>query len=189
AISGGAACSFKADDATGLLNQVPSVQQLIYYADGNGGIYCGMSYSTTTASTETTTELPTTAPESTTTTFEPMTTTSLPDALRFDILFLIGVSKESKTRLDDVWVWDYDGNSALQMNRFVASVMSAYEVSQRNARVALIAVGSGEVDCDVRLYRFDDDPLRIVEEILNNGTYGIITVGYGPLVSNQTALQ
>ncbi|KAK6016852.1 hypothetical protein OSTOST_17660, partial [Ostertagia ostertagi] len=83
----------------------------------------------TTTSTGTTPELTTTTSFFTS---ELPTTSALPEGFRFDILFLIGVSKESKDRLDD-------------MNRFVTSVMSAYDVSQRNARVALVAVGSDEV--------------------------------------------
>ncbi|PIO59901.1 hypothetical protein TELCIR_18622 [Teladorsagia circumcincta] len=39
------------------------------------------------------------------------------------------------------------------------------------------------------LYRFDDDPQRIADDILKNGTYGIVTVGYGPSVTDEAALQ
>ncbi|PIO60894.1 hypothetical protein TELCIR_17599 [Teladorsagia circumcincta] len=37
--------------------------------------------------------------------------------------------------------------------------------------------------------KFQDDPRRIVDEILWKGSYGIITVGYGPHVTDQAALQ
>ncbi|KAK6015127.1 hypothetical protein OSTOST_19451, partial [Ostertagia ostertagi] len=76
-------------------------------------------------------ELSTTTTErpATTTSTAPSTTTVRKQMLRFDILFLIDVSKEAKGRLDE-------------MSGFVTSVMSAYDVSQWNARVALVAVGS-----------------------------------------------
>ncbi|KAK6024556.1 hypothetical protein OSTOST_09631, partial [Ostertagia ostertagi] len=129
AMSGGSACSFTANDARGLLSQVNSVKLLILEADANGGIYCGMSPSTTTVGT-TTTAAPTTTitvPETTTTlsSTEWMTTTEVLEALRFDILFLVDVSREAKDRLDD-------------------EMMSAYDVSQQNVRVGLIAVRSDE---------------------------------------------
>ncbi|KAK6013180.1 von Willebrand factor type A domain protein [Ostertagia ostertagi] len=139
------------------------------------------------------------------------------------------------------------------MNSFVSSVMSAYDVSQQNARVALMAVGSGAMgsipvanfntissyqnllnyinmmnmytDFDqngqaieqalniavnndfmhsgyrtdlknhVIVYvtattKFDDQPQGIADKIsAKAGSYGIITVGYGPLVTDQNALQ
>ncbi|PIO58794.1 hypothetical protein TELCIR_19761, partial [Teladorsagia circumcincta] len=127
----------------------------------NGGLYCGMLNPTTagtpttaqsttvipttkTTTAETTEAMTTTAEttEATTLTTEPQTTTeftttqmmttaNVSEPLRFDILFLVDVSKEAKDRL---------GN----MNSFATSLMSAYDVSQQNTRVALIAVGSGQ---------------------------------------------
>uniref|UniRef100_A0A7I4YI23 EGF-like domain-containing protein n=2 Tax=Haemonchus contortus TaxID=6289 RepID=A0A7I4YI23_HAECO len=162
-----------------------------------------------------------------------------PAVHRFDILFLIDVSEEAKGRLSD-------------MNSFVASVMSAYDVSQQNARVAIIAVGSvamgaipvanfDTIDSNQNLlyyinlvstytdfndagqaiaqalniavnndfmhsgYRtdlknhvivyvtattkFDDQPQGIADKIRKAGSYGIIVVGYGPLATDQNALQ
>ncbi|PIO64507.1 von Willebrand factor type A domain protein, partial [Teladorsagia circumcincta] len=257
AISGGAACSFTADDTTGLLNQVNSVKLLILEGDANGGKYCGMLPPTTTVEPGTTIELTTTVTATTitieettttetkspvTTTFptlEPTMTTTPSEVLRFDILFLVDVSKEAKDRLDD-------------MNNFVKTVMSAYDVSLQSVRVGLIAVGSGETGPttvasfrSIQTYeglleylkamrghadfkhdgqaieealttavlknfmnagyrtslknhlivyvtattKFDDEPRRIAGEILTNGTYGIITVGYGPQVTDKAALQ
>ncbi|PIO68529.1 von Willebrand factor type A domain protein, partial [Teladorsagia circumcincta] len=166
-------------------------------------------------------------------------TTVQPAVHRFDILFLLDVSKEAADRLND-------------MNSFVSSVMSAYDVSQQNARVALMAVGSGAMGAIpfanfdtidsyqnllnyinmVNMYtdfdqngqaleqalniavnndfmhsgyrtnlknhvivyvtattKFDDQPLGIADKIRKAGSYGIITVGYGPLVTDQNALQ
>ncbi|PIO64509.1 hypothetical protein TELCIR_13862, partial [Teladorsagia circumcincta] len=140
------------------------------------------------------------------------------------------------------------------MNRFIERLLYAYDVSQQNVRVGIIAVGSGETGSTTvanfkaidsygglfyylnemkfqftdfnhngqaieeafsiavlndfmgsggyRKYlknhvivyvtattKFDDAPQRIVDEILRNGSYGIITVGYGPLVTDKAALQ
>ncbi|KAK6018969.1 hypothetical protein OSTOST_15414 [Ostertagia ostertagi] len=62
----------------------------------------------------------------------PIPTTTHSAVPRFDILFLIDVSKEAENGFDDMY-------------RFVASLMSAFDVSQQNARVALIAVRSDEM--------------------------------------------
>ncbi|CAO4385027.1 unnamed protein product [Caenorhabditis nigoni] len=40
AVSGGAACSFTANDFAGLNNQIRNIQQLIINANTNGGVYC-----------------------------------------------------------------------------------------------------------------------------------------------------
>ncbi|VDO93117.1 unnamed protein product [Heligmosomoides polygyrus] len=166
-------------------------------------------------------------------------TTAVAAMYQFDVVFLIDVSQEASGRLDD-------------MNNFVASVMSGYDVSQQNARVALIVVGSttlgsitaanldtidsqsnllkylmvvsqftdydnagqaiaaglniavnnqfmlsgyrNQLKNHVLIYvtattKFDDQPQPIATKILQAGSYGIITVGYGPLVTDLNALQ
>ncbi|KAK6022996.1 hypothetical protein OSTOST_11285 [Ostertagia ostertagi] len=138
------------------------------------------------------------------------------------------------------------------MNTFATSLMSAYNVSQQHARVALMAVGSGkagsipvayfnsidsnkslvkyintiedyadfendgqaiarglttavtadfmragyrnEIKNHVIVYitattKFDDDPTSVVSMIRMTGAYGIVTVGYGPSVTDEAALQ
>ncbi|KAK6039934.1 von Willebrand factor type A domain protein [Cooperia oncophora] len=162
-----------------------------------------------------------------------------PTVYQFDILFLIDVSQEAQNRLDD-------------MNSFVTLLMSGYDVSQQNARVALMAVGSGALGAiplanfntissyqnllnyvntvstytdfgdpgqalgqalniavnndfmqsgyrtnlknHVIVYvtatsKFDDQPQPLAQKIRSAGSYGIITVGYGPLVTDPNALQ
>ncbi|KAK5977870.1 hypothetical protein GCK32_006996 [Trichostrongylus colubriformis] len=162
-----------------------------------------------------------------------------PAVHRFDIVFFVDVSQEAKDRLGD-------------MNTFIASLMSSYDVSQQNARVALVAVGSPAIgaiatanldsissqqilfnylnelatysDFDntgqalaqafhiavnndfmhsgyrsdlknhVIVYvtattKFDDQPQDIADKIRKAGSYGIITVGYGPLATDANALQ
>ncbi|KAK6019692.1 von Willebrand factor type A domain protein, partial [Ostertagia ostertagi] len=66
------------------------------------------------------------------TTTDILTTTTQPAGPRFDILFLIDVSKQAKGRLEDI-------------KGFVSKLMSGYGVSQQNARVALMAVGSAQM--------------------------------------------
>ncbi|KAK6019691.1 von Willebrand factor type A domain protein [Ostertagia ostertagi] len=66
------------------------------------------------------------------TTTDILTTTIQPAGPRFDILFLIDVSQQAERRLNDI-------------KGFVSKLMSGYGVSQQNARVALMAVGSAQM--------------------------------------------
>ncbi|EYB89137.1 hypothetical protein Y032_0235g3175 [Ancylostoma ceylanicum] len=164
-------------------------------------------------------------------------TTAAPSSLRFDVVFLVDVSQDAKDLLND-------------MIKFAGSLMSAFEVSQDNARAAVVSVGAldsnaigslnaissqemldqylkmlfqydefDEQGQDIvgalRITVFDDflksgyrkdinnhliiyvtattnfneDPQAVAQKILSDGTYGIVTVGYGPQATDKKALQ